>query len=106
VSASRGAVWWAAIPTLGNRPVLIVSAQALNRALSEVTVARITAVERERAIATFVALEAGEVMAERSFVICHNLFTIPVSELREQIATLSASRMLEVEDALRQALDL
>lgn len=60
MSVTRGAVWWAAIPTLGNRPVLIVSAQALNRALSEVTVARITAVERERGIPTFVALEAGE----------------------------------------------
>lgn len=40
MSVSRGAVWWAAIPGLGNRPVLIVSAQALNRALTEVTVAR------------------------------------------------------------------
>lgn len=106
MSVSRGEVWWAAIPDLGNRPVLIVSAQALNRALSEVTVARITAVERERALPSFVALEAGEVLPERSFVICHNLFTLPTSELRDQLGMLSADRMLEVEDALRQALDL
>lgn len=106
MSLTRGAVWWAAIPTLGNRPVVIVSAQALNRALSEVTVARITAVERERGIPTFVALQAGEVLPDRSFVICHNLFTIPTSELRDRIGELSPSRMVEVEDALRAALDL
>jgi mRNA-degrading endonuclease toxin of MazEF toxin-antitoxin module len=106
VTANRGEVWWAAIPGLGNRPVLVVSAQALNRALTEITVARITSVERERAIPSFVALEAGEVLPERSFVICHNLFTLPTSELRDHAGTLTADRMLEVEDALRQALDL
>ncbi|HVS28956.1 MAG TPA: type II toxin-antitoxin system PemK/MazF family toxin [Solirubrobacteraceae bacterium] len=106
MSVSRGAVWWAAIPTLGDRPVVVVSAQALNRALGEVTVARVTAVDRERSIPSFVALEAGEVLPARSFVICHNLFTLPTSELRKQIGTLTADRMLEVEDALRQALDL
>lgn len=70
------------------------------------TVARITAVERERAIPSFVALEAGEVLPDRSFVICHNLFTLPSCELREPIGILGPDRMLEVEEALRQALDL
>lgn len=81
MTVSRGEVWWAAIPGLANRPVLIVSAQALNRVLTEVTVARITAVERERTIPTFVTLDAGEVLSELSFVICHNLFTLPTSQL-------------------------
>lgn len=106
MTVSRSEVWWAAIPGLGNRPVLVVSAQALNRVLTEVTVARITAVDRERAIPSFVTLEPGEVLPERSFVICHNLFTLPTSELRDHAGTLTADRMLEVEDALRQALDL
>jgi mRNA interferase MazF len=106
VTANRGEVWWAAIPGLGSRPVLVVSAQALNRVLTEVTVARITSVDRERAIPSFVTLEAGEVLPERSFVICHNLFSLPTSELRDHTGTLTADRMLEVEDALRQALDL
>lgn len=52
MSVSRGEIWWAAIPDLGNRPVL------------------------------------------------------PTSELRDQLGMLSPDRMLEVEDALRQALDL
>jgi len=39
VARASRAVWRAAIPTLGNRPVVIVSVQALNRALSEVTIA-------------------------------------------------------------------
>lgn len=106
MTVSRGEVWWGAIAGLGSRPVLIVSAQALNRVLTEVILARITSVDRERAIPSFVTLDVGEVLPERIFVICHNLFTLPTSVLRDHAGTLTADRMLEVDDALRHALGL
>lgn len=107
MSYTRGAVWFAAIPDLGDKPVLIVSWDVVNHALRSVVVARVSSVERERTIPTVVSVPAGEIDAleERSFVICHDLFTLP-KPFRRFAGFLSARRMLEVDDALRQALDL
>lgn len=103
MSALRGEVWWVDYPGLGTKPALAVSADMLNRSLAEVTVARVTRLERERALPTYVALEPGELQGlnERSFVICHNLVTLPVKTLVEHAGTLTAFRMVEVEEALR-----
>lgn len=108
VSLGRGAVWWTAVPELGRRPTLVVSRDVLNSVLGEVTVARITAIERPRALPTDVALEPGEVdgLSERSFVLCHNLHTVPKSALEREAGELSPTRMLDVDDALRYALDV
>lgn len=104
----RGQVWWARISGVGDKPVLIVSADTLNRVLDEVTVARITAVERERVLPTYVKLEAGEVenLPARSFVICHNIYTLPKRSLKSLAGELASLRLLAVEDALGAALDL
>jgi mRNA interferase MazF len=104
----RGAIWYAEIPHVGDKPVAIVSADFINLALRNVTVARITSVERDRALPTFVAVEPGEVagLPARSFVVCHDLFTLPKSVFRRHVGTLPARRLLEVEVALRRALDL
>lgn len=104
----RGSVWYAAIPGVGDKPVVVVSAEAINRSLANVTVARITSVDRERSLPTFVALEPDDVagLPARSFVICHDLFTLPKELLGRRVGVLAAHRMLAVEAALRRALDL
>ena len=104
----RGSLWWAKIPGIGTKPVAIVSADMLNWALEEVTVARVTAVERKRTLPTHVMLDTDEVtgLPERSFILCHNIFTLPKAILTEQIGDVPASRILDIEDALRAALDL
>ncbi len=108
MSALRGEVWWVDYPGLGTKPALVVSADMLSRSLEEVTVARVTRLERERALPTYVPLEPGEVrgLPERSFVICHNLLTVSVETLLQRAGALTAFRMVEVEDAIRAALDL
>lgn len=108
MSYLRGAVWWARIPEVGDKPVVVVSGRAVNEGLSNVIVARITAVGRDRSLPTFVGLEASEIggLPERSFVICHDLFTLPKDNLLEHAGTLGAHRLLDIEDALRRALDL
>lgn len=108
VTAHRGEVWWAHLPDLGERPVLVVSADLLNLSLREVTVARITAVERERALRSYVRIEPGEAegLPALSFVLCHNLYTVAAAALRRPVGELPEPRMVEVEGALRFALDL
>ena len=70
--------------------------------------ARVTSVDRDRSLPSYVALEPDEVdgLPERSFVICHNLHTLPKAALRAPAGRLRPGRMLQVEDALRYVLDL
>ena len=54
----RGAVWTARLPGVGPKPVVIVSDRAVTLALHPI-VARVTSVERQRAIPTAVATRTG-----------------------------------------------
>lgn len=103
----RGAVWLADLPDVGPKYVVVVSSQAVTLHLRPI-VARITSVDRERAIDTTVALAAGEVedLPDDSFVICHDLFTLPSGVLREHKGNLNPARLLEVEKAIQVALSL
>jgi len=107
VSFTRGAVWFVDIPGVGDKPTLIVSWQPIQDALKAAIVARITSVEKQRSLPTAVPLEAGEAGLETSgYVLCHDLFTIDRALFRRYAGTLGPAKFLEVEDALRRALDL
>ena len=104
---AEGAVWFVAIPDVGDKPALIVSWQPIQQALHAAIVARITSVEKKRSLPTAVSLEPGEAgLNEGGSVLCHDLFTIDRSLFRRHAGTLSPPKLLEVEDALRRALDL
>jgi mRNA-degrading endonuclease toxin of MazEF toxin-antitoxin module len=95
------------IPGVGDKPALIVSWQPIQEALNAAIVARITSVGKKRALPTAVSLEAGDAgLDQPGYVLCHDLFTIDRDVFRRYSGTLTANRMLEVEDALRRALDL
>ena len=107
MSFTRGAVWFVELPGVGDKPALIVSWQPIQKALGTAIVARITSAEKRRSLPTAVQVEAGEGGLERSSVVlCHDLFTIDRGLFRRHAGTLSVRKMLEVEDALRRALDL
>jgi mRNA interferase MazF len=107
VSFTRGAVWFLDIPDVGDKPALIVSWQPIQDALDAAIVARITSAEKKRSLPTAVALEAGEAGLQRpGYVLCHELFTVDRDRFRRHSGSLAPSRLLEVEDALRRALDL
>jgi mRNA interferase MazF len=107
VSFRRGAVWFVDIPGVGDKPALIVSWQPIQDALKAAVVARITSVAKTRSLPTAVALDAGEGGLEQpGYVLCHDLFTIDRDLFRRHMGSLSPSRLLDVEDALRRALDL
>jgi mRNA-degrading endonuclease toxin of MazEF toxin-antitoxin module len=107
VSFTRGSVWFVGLPGIGDKPAVIVSWQPIQQALGAAIVARITSVEKRRALPTAVALDAGEAGLDRGgYVLCHDLFTLERDVFRRFTGRLSAPRLLQVEDALRQALDL
>jgi mRNA-degrading endonuclease toxin of MazEF toxin-antitoxin module len=107
VSFTRGAVWFVEVPDVGDKPALIVSWQPIQQALHAAIVARITSAEKKRSLPTAVRLERGEAGLESvGFVLCHDLFTIERDRFRRYTGTLSTPRLLQVEDALRRALDL
>lgn len=101
----RGAVWTADIPDVGRKPVVIVSSRLVTLNLEPI-VARITSTERERAISTVVALEAGEIEALPlpSCVLGHDLTTVSHEALLEHHGALKPERMVEVDAAVLVAL--
>ena len=103
----RGAIYFADLPNVGRKPVLVVSWNAVNAGMRPI-VARVTRSWRVRNIPTYVELEAGEAnLPETSWILCHDLAVLPASLLDEQPAgELSFERMLQVDEALRRALAL
>jgi len=103
----RGAVWTADIPDVGRKPVVIVSSRLVTLKLRPI-VARITSIQRMRTIETVVALEAAEVdgLPLASFVLAHELFTLPDGSLVEHLGALQPERMIEVDAATLVALGL
>lgn len=101
-------MWLIDLPAVGEKRALVVSPDFLNRALSNVIVARVTAVDRERGLPTFVRLDDDDVpeLPVPSFVVAHDLFTLPKGAFRRRLGEIPAQRLLAVEDALRVALDL
>ena len=107
MSFTRGAVWFVELPGIGDKPALIVSWQPIQRAFGVAIVARITSVGKRRALPTAVSLDAGEAGLDRGgYVLCHDLFTLDRDVFRRCTGRLSPPRLLQVEDALRRALDL
>lgn len=97
----RGAVWTARLPGIGPKPVVIISDRAVTLALHPI-VARITSVERQRAVPTAVAIEPGEVdgLRERSYVLCHDLATLNDGDLVERLGAVPTQRLLDIENRL------
>ena len=103
----RGSVWTARLPKVGRKPVVLVSDRAVTLALQPV-VARMTSVERPRAMPTAVSIEPGEVdgLTRRSFVLCHDLMTLGDGDLIEHLGEVPSKRLLEIEDRLAFVLSL
>jgi mRNA interferase MazF len=101
----RGEVWWAELPApAGRRPVLLLSRDEAYEVRALVTVAPVTT--RIRNIPVEVRLNPADGIPRESVVNFDTLTTVPKSVLKERLATLSESRMREVNRALAFALGL
>jgi mRNA-degrading endonuclease toxin of MazEF toxin-antitoxin module len=108
VRLGRGALWYAEWPSVGDKPVLVISPEYMNTALRSAIVVRVTSAERGRTLPTFVTISPRDApgLDRDSVVICNDVATLPDRAFRRRIAALSAQRLVEVEAALRRATGL
>jgi mRNA interferase MazF len=101
----RGEVWWADLPApVGRRPVLLLSRDRAYIVRSAVTVGFLTTMIR--GIPVEVRLGPADGVPRECVVNLDVINTIPKAALAGVITTLPAGKLLEVEAALRFALDL
>lgn len=101
----RGEVWWAQLPSpTGRRPVVLLSRDTAYRVRNAITVAPVTRTIRN--IPVEVILDQTDGLPTRCVVNADNITTIPKSVLTQRIAVLSASRMQQIAEAIRFALNL
>jgi len=113
MSCLRGEVWWVdwkparGAEQRGRRPALVVQNDRGNTS-SPVTVVAAISSDRLPAIYPFtVRLNAGEGgLSRTSHVNCAQLLTIDQGRLLDRAGTLSETRMLEVDEALRYELGI
>ncbi len=90
---------WARMPEpIGLRPVLLLTRTPAYAYLTKVLCAEVTT--RTRGIAQEVLLTARDGVPKRCAVKLENVHSIPTTALGERIATLRASRVIEVKRAL------
>ena len=97
-----GEVWWFELPRVGRKPGVVCSRRAVNLRLMPV-IARITTVERERALPTALPIAHGELdeLPDGGFVLAHDLFLSgPAAPALAPAGRLSALRLVELREAL------
>ena len=103
----RGGLYFAGLPGVGDKRVLVVSWNAINAGLRSPIVCLITSTQRARSLPTSVRVAAGEAgMGEDSWILCHEIATIDGETFRSEIGVLPPPLLVQVETALRYALDL
>jgi mRNA interferase MazF len=109
---ARGEVWLATLdPVLGNeqggtRPVVIVSANLLNRGRAGLVVI-VPMTTRERQLPWHIAIDPPEGgLRRRSFAKCEDMRSATVARLHEPWGMISPHTMELIEDRVRVLLDL
>ena len=101
----RGEVWWAEIEgPAGRRPVVLLSRNEAYTFRSLVIVAPVTT--RVRGIDSEVHLGPEDGMPRTCVANLDSLNTVPKDSLRSRLATLSAAKLRQVDEAIHFALGL
>ncbi len=101
----RGEIWLAELePPAGTRPVLLLSRDEAYSVRSLIIVAPVTT--RIRRISSEVPLGTNDGMPQDCVANLDTITTIPTDCLQTRIATLKASKLKEVEAAIRFALGI
>ena len=100
----RGEVWWCEPPSIGRRPVVVLSRDTAIPRLGRAMVAPCTTTVR--GLPSEVALEPGaDPIPRRSVVNLDSVESVSIGVLVERIGVLSGARMHEVCAALEVATD-
>jgi len=103
----RGGIYDAAFPRVGDKLVLVVSWDAINRGLRSPIVCLVTSTARDRTLPTDVPLPAGAAGNDRDcWILCHELTTLDSTDVRRELGRVPPAVLLQVEHGLQRALDL
>jgi mRNA interferase MazF len=101
----RAEVWWADLPSpVGRRPVLIVTRSAAVAVRNQVVVAQVT--RTAHGLPCEVPLTQADGMPQDSFTNCDVLLTVPKSRLTRRITLLGATKMRDINNALKFAMEI
>ena len=101
----RGEVWWVEMPPpAGRRPAVLLSRDSAYRVRAAVTVAPVTRTIRN--IPVEVLLDRSDGMPARCVVNVDDITTLPKSLIKQRITSLPPERILQIDEAIRFALDL
>ena len=100
----RGDVWDAAIPVVGNHPVVVVTRDRAIPLLTRLVCVLVTSTVHNHVAE--VPLGQDEGLSRTCAANCDNVFTVPVSSLTRRRGRLGPARMAELDTALTIALGL
>lgn len=99
----RGEVWDAAMPRVGDHPVVILTINALLQRLSSTTAVLVTGTPGPRSTHIPLRPDAGLTRYDESYAVATELHNVPLAALRTQRGRLSLGELRALEDAVRIA---
>jgi mRNA interferase MazF len=101
----RGEVWWAELPPpVGNRPVLILTRDAVLPSIGGIVVAIVTRTARN--LPTEVTLNRRQGLPVPCVASMDDLLTVPRGRLQRLLGACDAAKLAELNVAIKVALDV
>jgi mRNA interferase MazF len=101
----RGEVWWTELPPpVGNRPVVILTRDAVLASIGSIVVALVTRTIRE--LPTEVILGRKQGLPARCVANLDNILTVPRDRLKRLMGACDASKLEELNQAIKASLDV
>lgn len=101
----RAEIWWAELPPpVGNRPVVILTRDAVLHSIGSIVVALVT--RTVRGIPTEVALGRPQGLPVRCVANLDNILTVPRERLKRRMGICDAMKTQELNQAIKTALDV
>ncbi len=101
----RAEVWWAELPPpVGNRPVVILTRDAVLRSIGSIVVTLVT--RTVRGIPTEIELGRQQGLPIRCVANLDNLLTVPRNRLTKLMGACDAAKVDELNGAIKVALDV
>ncbi|MGQ0592559.1 MAG: type II toxin-antitoxin system PemK/MazF family toxin [Gammaproteobacteria bacterium] len=101
----RGEVWWAELPPpVGNRPVVILTRDAVVNSIGGVVVVLVTRTVRQ--LRTEVVLGRRQGLPVQCVANFDNILTVPRHRLIRLMGACDASKIAELNQAIKAALDV
>ncbi len=101
----RAEIWWAELPQpVGDRPVVILTRNAVLNSIGSVVVALVT--RTVRGLPTEVALGRRQGLPTRCVANLDNILTVPRQRLKRLMGACSPAKVEELDQAVKTALEL